>query len=90
MIVVILSAVVEADFLYLLKESGLTKGNLSAHLSRLESVAYVEVTKTYRGKVPLTVYRLTELGTAAFEAYRRQLRAVVERPGNHRTDSPEV
>jgi DNA-binding MarR family transcriptional regulator len=72
-IVAILSAVDSADFLYLQRETGLTKGNLSAHLSKLEEAGYVGIEKTYRGKVPLTLCRLTESGQAALKQYRRQL-----------------
>ena len=52
MIVAILYAVDSADFLYLLRETGLTKGNLSAHLSRLEEAGYIEIEKRFRGKIP--------------------------------------
>src|ERR1039458_10725075 len=52
----------------------MNKGTLSSHLSRLEEAGYVEVTKTYRGKVPQTLLRLTGAGRKAFEEYRRKLR----------------
>ena len=55
MIITILSTVESADFLFLERETGLTKGNLSSHLSKLESAGYVEIEKTYRGKIPLTI-----------------------------------
>ena len=74
----ILYAVESADFLYLQRETGLTKGNLSAHLARLEEAGYVEIEKTYRGKIPLTLCRLTEKGRKAFENYRSQLKQFVE------------
>jgi len=77
-IVAILSAVEEADFVYLLNESGLTKGNLSTHLSKLEESGYIEVEKTYRGKVPLTLCRLTITGRQAFTEYRQQLKRFVD------------
>ena len=77
MILVVLSAVEEADFLYLLNVTGLTKGNLSAHLSRLEEAGYVAVDKSFVGKVPRTVGRLTAQGREALEAYRGQMRAVM-------------
>ena len=77
-IVALLSGVEEADFLYLLRESGLTKGNLSAHLSRLEEGGYVEIEKTYRGKLPLTLCRLTDQGLEAFKTYREQLKRFVD------------
>lgn len=74
MIVALLSAVDRSDFLYLLHETGMNKGTLSSHLSRLEEAGYVEVTKTYRGKVPQTLLRLTASGRKAFEQYRRRLK----------------
>jgi DNA-binding HxlR family transcriptional regulator len=73
LLVALLSSVESADFLFLLKESGLTKGNLSVHLSRLEEAGYLRVDKTFRGKIPHTEYRLTAKGKAAFEQYRKNL-----------------
>ena len=78
MIVTILSVTESADFLYLLRETGLTKGNLSSHLSKLEESGYIEIEKTYRGKIPLTLCRLTDRGQKAFQAYRAQLQRIVE------------
>lgn len=78
LIATILYSVEEADFLYLLNASGLTRGNLSTHLSRLEEAGYVLIEKTFKGKVPRTVCRLTAAGRTAFEAYRRRLKEVVE------------
>jgi DNA-binding MarR family transcriptional regulator len=52
----------------------MNKGTLSSHLSRLEEAGYVEITKTYRGKVPQTLLRLTEAGRKAFAEYRRKLK----------------
>ena len=74
----ILAAVESADFLYLQRETGLTKGNLSVHLSKLEQAGYVGIEKTYRGKVPLTLCRLTDEGRRAFDQYRKQLKQFVE------------
>ena len=54
-IATLLFAVDSADFLYLLHESGLSKGNLSSHLARLEAGGYVAIEKTFRGKIPLTI-----------------------------------
>jgi DNA-binding MarR family transcriptional regulator len=73
-IVALLFAVDRADFLYLQHETGMNKGTLSSHISRLEEARYVEVTKTYRGKVPQTILRLTAAGRKAFEQYRRSLK----------------
>ncbi len=78
MILTILSAVESADFLYLQRETGLTKGNLSSHLSKLELAEYIEIKKTYRGKIPLTVCSLTSAGNKAFQDYRGQLKSIIE------------
>lgn len=72
-IVALLAGVKQADFLWVLTESGLTKGNLSSHLAKLETSGYVEIDKTYRGKTPLTLLRLTPEGQAAFTAYKKSL-----------------
>jgi DNA-binding HxlR family transcriptional regulator len=74
MIVALLFAVDRADFLYLQHETAMNKGTLSSHLSRLEEAGYIAVTKTYRGKVPQTLLRLTGAGRKAFEQYRRNLK----------------
>ncbi len=77
-ILAILAAVESADFLYLQRETGLTKGNLSVHLSKLEEAGYVNIEKTYRGKIPLTLCRMTGKGRKAFDTYRKQLKQFVE------------
>ncbi len=74
-----LAVVREADFRYLLHATGLTKGNLSAHLSKLEAAGYVEIEKTFKGKYPLTICRLTEKGRQAFEAYRQRMLDFLQR-----------
>ena len=73
MLVALLSSVESADFLFLLKESSLTKGNLSVHLSRLEEAGYVQTEKTFRGKIQHTEYRLTSKGKSAFSQYQKNL-----------------
>lgn len=73
-IVALLSALERADFLYLQTETGMNKGTLSSHLSKLEEAGYVEITKTFRGKVPQTLLRLTPKGRKAFDQYRRTIR----------------
>lgn len=77
-IVTLLYAVDSADFLFLLRQSGLSKGNLSSHLAKLELAGYVEVEKTFRGKIPLTICRLTGEGREALRRYRHQLKRVVD------------
>lgn len=75
MIVALLAGVKECDFLFLLNETRMSKGNLSTHLARLETAGYVEIEKTYRGKVPMTVLRLTRAGRRVFDEYRKGLLA---------------
>ena len=78
-IVALLSSVKSADFLFLLKESGLTKGNLSVHLSKLEEAGYIQVEKTFRGKVPHTEYQITPKGKSAFDQYRKSLGTILNK-----------
>jgi DNA-binding transcriptional ArsR family regulator len=78
-IVALLAGVKEADFLWLQRESGLTKGNLSSHLSRLEGAGYVEIDKLFKGKVPLTVVRLTTAGSKAFDRYKKRMKGLLGR-----------
>lgn len=78
LIVTILSTVESADFLFLQRETELTKGNLSAHLSKLEEAGYVKIQKTFKGKLPLTVCKLTADGRKAFAQYRQQLQDFIQ------------
>ncbi len=78
MIVALLWAVEECDFLYLQHETELNKGNLSSHLARLEEAGYVHIKKTFRGKVPQTLVRLSIEGRTAFEQYRKKLKRTLE------------
>lgn len=57
-----LSSCSSADFLFLQRLTGLTKGNLSAHLSRLEREDLVKIDKTFIGKKPYTFVSLTPGG----------------------------
>lgn len=75
-----LAVVDEADFVFLSRRTGLTAGNISSHMARLEEAGYVAVTKTFVGKRPRTVYRLTRAGTKAFERYRAQVANLLAGP----------
>jgi DNA-binding MarR family transcriptional regulator len=75
-----LYVVKSADFLFLMRQTGLTWGNLSSHLSKLEAAGYIEVEKGFRGKKPHTMLRLTGKGRAAFDDYRGKMRRVLEDP----------
>jgi DNA-binding transcriptional ArsR family regulator len=79
LILTILASVASADFLFLQRETGLTKGNLSAHLSKLEEAGYVKIEKTFKGKLPLTVCKLTATGQKALTQYRKQLQNFMDK-----------
>jgi DNA-binding transcriptional ArsR family regulator len=77
LIVALLSGAKEADFLFLQRETNLTKGNLSSHLMKLEEAEYIEIEKTFRGKIPLTLVRLTAKGREAFQGYRKMMNGLL-------------
>jgi DNA-binding transcriptional ArsR family regulator len=79
LIVTILATVASADFLFLQRETGLSKGNLSAHLTRLAEAGYVKIEKTFKGKLPLTVCKLTAAGKKALVQYRQQLQDFIQK-----------
>lgn len=68
-IMMVLSGVAWADFPSLCRMFDITRGNLSAHMSRLESCKYIRVKKTIVGKIPHTQYQLTKTGQTALERY---------------------
>ena len=77
MILSILAGADEVEFRFIEELSGLTKGNLSSHLSRLEAAGLVDITKSFRGRRPLTTLRMTAEGRRALSDYRARLRDVV-------------
>ena len=79
LIMALLSGAEKADFLFLLHETGLTKGNLSNHLAKLEEADYVEIEKTFRGKIPLTLARLTPKGRSALQIYRKTMNGLLRK-----------
>lgn len=75
-IMMILSGLEQADFNFLLTTLSLTRGNLSRHVEKLESAAYLKVKKSFKGKVPNTSYQLTQKGFKALAQYWENLDAV--------------
>ncbi|MEV4620458.1 transcriptional regulator [Asanoa sp. NPDC049573] len=59
---------------------GMTAGNLSVHLRKLEDAGYVEITKTHRGRTPVTLVALTHRGRVAFDDYTAAVRALLQPP----------
>ena len=74
-----LYVVQSADFLFLQNQTGMTPGNLSAHLSKLEDAGYVEVTKEFIERKPHTALTLTKKGRTAFKEYRKKVKQFVEK-----------
>ena len=73
-----LCVVDSADFVFLIRHTGMTWGNLSAHLSKLEDAGYVAVEKEFLNKKPHTMLRLTERGRVAFDGYRNRMRSALD------------
>ena len=78
MILAYLAAVDSADFIFLMNQVGLTRGNLSSHLKTLEEAEYVSIQKEFVEKVPRTLIRLTEAGRRAIQTYREQMQMVLD------------
>jgi len=78
MLMAYLYVVEVADFLFLLRQTGMTWGNLSAHLSKLEAAGYVVIEKEFLGKKPHTTVRLTDQGRNAFGEYRGNMKRVLD------------
>lgn len=74
MVMAWLSVVESADFVFLMNQTGLTWGNLSAHLSKLEEAGYISVEKTFKGKRPNTMLQLTPKGRQAFQTYLQTMK----------------
>ena len=73
-----LYVVEEADFLFLSRRIGLTRGNLSAHMRKLEEGGYIEVRKEFMGRKPHTVLAITEKGQEAFKNYVSELKNALQ------------
>jgi DNA-binding transcriptional ArsR family regulator len=69
-----LAVVESADALFLQRQTGLTWGNLSSHISKLEAAGYVEITKEFVQKKPHTALKLTGKGKKAFKEYREKMK----------------
>ena len=76
-ILTVLSAAEEVEFLFLQRVTGLSKGNLSSHTQKLEAAGYLETLKAFRGRIPVTSFRITLEGRVALKAYHTQLRALL-------------
>jgi DNA-binding MarR family transcriptional regulator len=78
LIIAHLYVVTEADFVFLMRQTGLTRGNLSSHLRKLEEAGYLSIEKKFIDRIPRTVLRISDLGRTAFETYQRVIKAVID------------
>jgi DNA-binding MarR family transcriptional regulator len=76
-VMALLYVVESADFIFLMSQTGLTWGNLSAHMSKLEEAGYLAVEKTFKGKRPNTNLRLTPQGREAFQNYVQSMKRIL-------------
>lgn len=70
----ILMSVEEADFMYIKQQTDATMGNLSVQITKLEEAGYISVEKTFQGKRPRTICRMTDAGRKAFMEYVETLK----------------
>lgn len=72
-ILAVLSSVKSADFIFLQRATGLTRGNLSSHLTKLEDAGLVQITKRFVLKKPNTNVELTKVGRERIAQHWNQL-----------------
>ncbi|MFW3146935.1 MAG: winged helix-turn-helix domain-containing protein [Thermoplasmatota archaeon] len=73
----VLYVVDSGDFQFLMAQTGLTKGNLSSHMTKLEEAGYIRVKKDFVGRKPHTMLGITKKGRRAFESYRELMCKVI-------------
>lgn len=74
----LLIGVDSAEFVFIKEKTGATAGNLSVQLDKLSSAGYISVTKSFKGKKPLTTCSITKVGIKAFEEYVNNLKQYIE------------
>lgn len=77
-IMTVLSVAESADFIYLMGETGLTRGNLSVQLTRLQEAGYIEIAKEFVGRTTRTTALMTPGGRKAFDDYRAYLKSLLK------------
>jgi len=75
----ILISVEEADFVFLKEQTGATSGNLSVQIDKLNEAKYISVTKTFKGKMPCTICKITKKGIAAFDSYVKTIQSYIKK-----------
>lgn len=67
-----------ADYVFLMRMTGLSWGNLATHLAKLQDAGYISIDKTFEGKKPRSALRLTGAGREAFRSYKKILKQIVD------------
>jgi DNA-binding MarR family transcriptional regulator len=78
MVLTYLYVVESADYIFLLRLTGLTWGNLFTHLTKLEGAGYITMEKTFREKKPCTIIHLSNEGRKAFRIYKKSMQQVLD------------
>lgn len=78
LILSLLYVVESADYVFLMRQTGLTWGNLSTHMSKLEKAGYIEIVKEFVDRKPHTMAKLTSEGRIAFKEYRTRMKQVLD------------
>ena len=73
LILIYLCSAEKVDFTYLKRETGMTQGNLSSHLNKLETEGYIRSEKSFINKRPLTIFRITDEGKNVFKEYVKEM-----------------
>lgn len=77
-VMALLYVVESADFTFVMNQTGLTWGNLSTHLTKLQEAGYIEVEKSFKGKRPNTSLKLSSKGREAFHEYVQKMKKVFQ------------
>lgn len=78
LIMTYLSLVDTADFVFLTRETQLTRGNLSSHLRTLENAGYIAVEKEFIDRKPRTLLKITQKGRQALSKYRKDIEQIID------------
>ena len=68
----------KADFVFLMRQTGLTRGNLSSHMSKLEDAGLIEVTKEFVDRKPMTLLSITDKGREVLLDYRERMKRFLD------------
>lgn len=74
----LLMSLESAEFTFIKEKTGATAGNISVQLDKLSTAGYLDITKGYKGKKPLTTCSVTTAGVAAFDAYVQALKNYID------------